>query len=231
MKIFAIYIVSVMPPILSGLLMAALFATAISTLDSILAALSQSTISILYKPFIKQEGSDRHYVRVSRVIVLIWGILLTGFAIYCDVIARSFADLIQFALAMAAYTYGALLGTFLLAFLPTKRDDLGLLWGIPLSVLLIFAFNWHQTVPQIIVVSACVLLVIQAFRRLGDQPQKVLYVGLAAAVVLLVSLAVIGRTAGGEPVHITLAWPWHFPIGTILTFVVGYFVGNVKKEA
>ena len=45
MKIFAIYIVNVMPPILSGLLMATLFATAISTLDSILAALSQSTIS------------------------------------------------------------------------------------------------------------------------------------------------------------------------------------------
>jgi Na+/proline symporter len=56
MKIFAIYIVNVMPPALSGLLMAAIFATAISTLDSLLAALSQSTISLLYKPYVKPQA-------------------------------------------------------------------------------------------------------------------------------------------------------------------------------
>ena len=228
MKVFAIYIVDVMPPMLSGLLMAALFATAISTLDSILAALSQTTISILYKPFIKPEASDKHYVRASRIIVFIWGILLTAFAISCDAIAQRFGDLIQFALAMAAYTYGALLGTFLLAFLPTKRDDLGLMWGVPLSMFTVFAFNWHQPVTQWFVLIACLIMVIQAFRHFRDQPQKVLYVGLAAGLVMLISMAVTGTTANGEPVHITLAWPWHFPIGTAMTFVIGYLVGNKR---
>ena len=84
-----------------------------ASLDSILAALSQTTISILYRPYIRPEASDHHYVRASRVIVLLWGIALTAFAIYCDTMARQFGDLIQFALAMAAYTYGALLGTFM----------------------------------------------------------------------------------------------------------------------
>ncbi|MBN1349309.1 sodium:solute symporter [candidate division KSB1 bacterium] len=228
MKIFAIYIVDVMPPMLSGLLMAALFATAISTLDSILAALSQSTIEILYKPFVKPVASETHYVRASRIIVLLWGIVLTAFAIYCDTLSQSFGDLIQFALAMAAYTYGALLGTFLLAFLPTRRDDLGLMWGVPLSMLIVFAFNWHQTVPQIIVLIACIVLVIQAFRHLKEQPQKVLYVGLAAGLVLLISMAVIGTTPDSAPVHISLAWPWHFPIGAAMTFIIGYLVGNEK---
>lgn len=226
MKIFAIYIVDVMPPILSGLLMAALFATAISTLDSILAALSQSTISILYKPYIKKEASEKHYVRASRIIVFIWGVLLTAFAIYCDTIAQRFGDLIQFALAMAAYTYGALLGTFLLAFLPTKRDDLGLMWGVPLSMLTIFAFNWHQSIAQIIVLVACFILIIQAFRRFRDEPQKVLYIGLAAGFVMLISMAVVGKN---NPAHISLAWPWHFPIGAAMTFIIGYLAGN-KKE-
>jgi len=217
-----------MPPLLSGLLMAAIFATAISTLDSLLAALSQSTISILYKPWLKPDASDSHYVRASRVIVLIWGVLLTAFAIYCDVIARSYADLIQFALAMAAYTYGGLLGTFLLAFLPTRRDDVGLLWGVPLSMLIVFALNWHQPVPQAIVVVASLLLLVQALRRLRAQPMKILYVGLAVMVVLIVSLAVVGRTPEGQPVHIALAWPWHFPLGTAMTFIVGYLVGNER---
>ena len=236
MKIFAIYIVDVMPPVLSGLLMAAIFATAISTLDSLLAALSQSTISIVYKPFFKPEASDKHYVRASRVIVLVWGVLLTAFAIYCDTIAQSYADLIQFALAMAAYTYGALLGVFLLAFLPTKRDDLGLMWGVPLSMLTVFALNWHQRVPQAIVVVASVVLLVQAFRHLRSEPLRILYVGLAVALLLTISLAVwqpqaqLGDGGGAlEPAHITLAWPWHFPIGTAITLALGYLVGNRKE--
>lgn len=230
MKIFAIYIVNVMPPLLSGLLMAAIFATAISTLDSLLAALSQSTISILYKPFVKPQASDKHYLRASRVIVLVWGVLLTVFAIYCDVLARSYADLIQFALAMAAYTYGALLGIFLLAFLPTRRDDFGLMWGVPLSMLIVFALNWHQRVPQLIVLIACMILIIQAFRLLGRQRQKTLYVLVAVTLVLAISMAIIGKTANGQPVNITLAWPWHFPIGTAMTFIIGYLIGNKTEK-
>ncbi len=228
MKIFAVYIVDVMPSGLSGLLMAAIFATAISTLDSLLAALSQSTIALIYKPYIKREASDRHYVRASRVIVLIWGVLLTAFAIYCDAIASSYADLIQFALAMAAYTYGALLGVFLLAFLPTRRDDLGLMWGVPLSMLTVFALNWHQRVAQAIVVIASVVLLVQAIRRLRTEPVKILYVALAVGFLLVISLVVVGHTAAGEPIHITLAWPWHFPIGTVITLALGYLVGNKR---
>ncbi len=230
MKIFAIYIVDVMPPVLSGLLMAAIFATAISTLDSLLAALSQSTISLLYKPFFRPVASDRHYVRASRGIVVIWGVLLTAFAIYCDVIARSYADLLQFALAMAAYTYGALLGTFLLAFLPTERDDRGLMWGVPLSMLTVFALNWHQRVPQIIVVVASVVLLVQAVRHLRAEPLKIIYVALAVVLLLTISLVAVGQTPEGEPVHITLAWPWHFPIGTAITLALGYLVGNKRPK-
>jgi solute:Na+ symporter, SSS family len=230
MKIFAVYIVSVMPPLLSGLLMAAIFATAISTLDSLLVALSQATVSIFYKPYLKPQASDAHYVRASRVIVCLWGILLIVFAISCDVIARRYADLIQFALAMAAYTYGALLGTFLLAFLPTKRDDQGLMWAVPLSMLIVFALNWHQTIPQVIVGLACLILILQAVRHLRCDPRKILYVSLAVSLVLVISMVVIGKTANGQPVHFTLAWPWHFPIGTAMTFVIGYFVGNKKNS-
>ncbi|MBN2314187.1 MAG: sodium/solute symporter [Sedimentisphaerales bacterium] len=228
MKIFAIYIVNVMPPALSGLLMAAIFAAAISTLDSLLAALSQSTISLLYKPYFKPEASDRHYVRASRVIVVIWGVLLTAFAISCDTIAQSYADLIQFALAMAAYTYGALLGVFLLAFLPTNRDDLGLMWGVPLSMLVVFALNWHQTIPKWIVAITCLILFVQAIRHLRVHPVRIVYVVLGIALVLVVSLGVVGRTPEGEPIYFTLAWPWHFPIGTAMTLVLGYLVGNKR---
>ena len=230
MKVFAIYIVKVMPPMLSGLLMAAIFATAISTLDSILAALSQSTISILYKPYIRSEGSDAHYVRASRIIVLIWGIVLTAFAISCHYIAQRFADLIQFALAMAAYTYGTLLGTFLLAFLRTKRDDMGLMWGVPLSILLVFALNWHQPIAQTILVIGCFITFVTAFHKLRTWPGKVAVIGAATGFVLLVGLAIVGVTPDGKVIHLTLAWPWHYPLGTAMTFFIGYLVGNRREQ-
>ncbi len=230
MKVFAVYIVGVMPPVLLGLLMAAIFAAAISTLDSLLAALSQSTIALLYKPYMNPTASDRQTVRASRVIVLIWGVLLTAFAIYCDVIARSYADLLQFALAMAAYTYGALLGVFLLAFLPIRRDDRGLMWGVPLSMLTVFALNWHQPIAQGIVVVASVILLVQAVRHLRSEPLKVVYVALAVALLLLIGLVPVGRGLDGTPLYFTLAWPWHFPFGTAITLVLGSLVGNKRSK-
>jgi len=226
MKVFAVYIVDVMPPALSGLLMAAIFATAISTLDSLLAALSQCTVAGLYKPFVRPGASDRHYVWASRVIVVAWGVVLTTFAIWCDVIARSYADLIQFALAMAAYTYGALLGTFLLAFLPVRRDGSGLAWAVPLAMLTVFALNWHGPAAQGLVVVAVLVLAATAWRRFRAHPSRVIYIALAGVLVWILGLAVVGQTADGNPVHITLAWPWHFPIGTAVTFVLGMLLGN-----
>jgi len=129
---------------------------------------------------------------------------------------------------MAAYTYGGLLGVFLLAFLPTRRDDLGLMWGVPLSMLTVFALSWHQPVPQGIVLIAGAVLLVQAFRRLREHPVKILYVGLAVILVWMISMAVVGTTPEGRPVHITLAWPWHFPIGTAMTFITGHLLGNPR---
>jgi hypothetical protein len=39
---------------------------------------------------------------------------------------------------------------------------------------------------------------------------------------------VVGTTPDGRPVHITLAWPWHFPLATAMTFCLGYLVGNCR---
>ena len=196
---------------------------------SILAALSQTIISIFYKPFIKSEASERHYVKASRVFVLIWGIFLTGFAISCHFIAQYFVDLIQFALAMAAYTYGALLGTFLLAFLKTGKDDTGLMWSVPMSILIVFAFNWHQPAAQLIVLAVCLVLIIQAVRWFRNEPKKVVYIGIGISMILFVSMAVIGYTPEGLPVHVEIAWPWHYPIGTAMTFFIGYLAGKKKQ--
>jgi len=226
MKVFAVFIVDVLPPGFSGLVMAGIFAAAISTLDSVLAALAQSTLAVLYKPLRRTAPSAGHELLASRFFVVFWGVVLTAFAIACDAIQRRYADLIQFALAMSAYTYGALLGTFLLALLPLGRNDLGLVWGIPLSILTVFVLSWHGTVAQIVTAAAAVALIVSAIWQLRHTPWKAALIAALTAAVLLIEFLPIGRTPSGDTVYFELAWPWHFPIGTAVTFAVGVFVGE-----
>lgn len=232
MKIFAIFIVDVLPAGISGLVMAGIFAAAISTLDSVLAALSQATLETVYRPLLgRGEGDGRRELRVSRALVVFWGVVMTAFALYCDSLQARFPDLLQFALAMAAYTYGALLGSFLLALLPTHRDDQGLLWGAPLAVLAVFALNNHSPFAQTVTALGCLALVAAAFHMLRGAPAKVMVISLTAGLVLVLGLAVVGTDEQGNARYISLAWPWHYPIGTAITFVVGYCAGNVKGAA
>ena len=217
-RIFAVFIVDVLPPGVSGLVMAGIFAAAISTLDSVLAALAQSTLATVYKPLRKRPTTPRHDVVVSRVFVVLWGIAMTVFAVFCNALQKHYGDLIQFALAMAAYTYGALLGTLLLALLPTRRDDLGLIWGVPLSMLTVFALAWSGPVAWWVIFVGVSILVGTAAWRLRKQVLKFACVAAFAGGVLCI------------PFNVTLAWPWHYPIGTAVTFVVGFLVGN-RRDA
>lgn len=225
-RVFAVFIVNALPAGISGLLMAGIFAAAISTLDSVLAALSQSTLATIYKPLRKRPTSPRHEVIVSRLFVILWGVVMIGFAILCDTLQRGYGDLIQFALAMAAYTYGALLGTFLLAILPTHRDDLGLVWGVPLSMLAVFVLSWHNHVAQIVVVIVAAILMGSALWRLWRWPIKIACVALVLGAVVVAEFLVLGHDQSGQTIYFTLAWPWHFPIGTAITFGLGYLVGE-----
>lgn len=227
-RIFAVFIVDVLPPGVSGLLMAGIFAAAISTLDSVLAALSQSTLATIYKPLRKRPTTPRHDVFVSRVFVVFWGVAMTAFAIFCDTLQKHYGDLIQFALAMAAYTYGALLGTLLLALLPTHRDDLGLVWGVPLSILTVFALSWHNEVALVAILCFSLFLVYCAVRSFWTRPAKMACIGLFAVAVMTTGIC---SYVGLGPKEVFLAWPWHFPIGTIVTFAVGFFVGNRRELA
>ena len=52
---------------MKGLLIAGVLSAAISSLDSILAALSQISVTMFYRPFVKPDERETHYLAVSRV--------------------------------------------------------------------------------------------------------------------------------------------------------------------
>ena len=133
--VFPVWITTVIPPGLTGLILAGAFAAAISSLDSALAALSQTSLSLIHGRKGFDSVDQLLLVRQSRIAVVCWGLALVATAIGLQLI-RSGMDLISLAFGMVTYTYGPLLGAFLLAISPLRRDVRGIWIGAVLSILL-----------------------------------------------------------------------------------------------
>lgn len=249
-NIFPIFIRFVMPKYLSGLIIASVFAAAISSLDSTLAALSQSSITTFYKPYINSKGSEQHYMFASKCFIVFWGVALSVMAYYCDSIAGNFKNIIDMALGMTSYTYGALLGCLLLALLPFQRDDRGLIWAIPLSISFVVGMSWHNTTVNSLILIVLVCMVIAGFVYL---PKKEWWKNIPLWVMIGIILVINNvhylsvenvsfldadkcmplfnsKVAFEDLSPIKWAWPWNFPSGCLITIFFGWFLGRPKKR-
>lgn len=137
--VFPIWIVTELPTGLKGLIIAGAFAAAVSSLDSILAALSQTSLSAFYgKKYMDEHGNNPKMVVKSRVLVVIWGITLSAVAILLSLNHSQGGDkdLVWLAFRMIAYVYGPLLGILFLAICPWRKHAsfLGILIGTTFSI-------------------------------------------------------------------------------------------------
>lgn len=124
-EIFALFIIEELPAGLSGLIVAALIAAAMSSLSSSLNSLASSTAMDLYNPYFGRHHTARQNLYVSRVISVAWGLVLTGAAFGFAVLQLRAEDqpaVVELGLEIASYTYGGLLGAFVLGLL-FKRPD------------------------------------------------------------------------------------------------------------
>lgn len=139
---FPVWIVTVLPTGIKGLIVAGAFAAAVSSLDSILAALSQTTLSAFYgQDHLEKYGQDKSMLKKSRALVILWAIILSATSLLLSM--NYYADggdksLIGLAFRMVSYTYGPLLAILFVALfskhIPWSRT--GLLVGTVMSVLL-----------------------------------------------------------------------------------------------
>jgi len=105
-RVFPDFITQHLPTGLSGLVVAAIFAAAMS---SSLNSIAATAVNDLYKPF-KPNREDKHYLKVSHVLTLIWGVVQIGVAL----IARNMAgSALSQALSIASLINGPVLGVFL----------------------------------------------------------------------------------------------------------------------
>jgi SSS family solute:Na+ symporter len=110
--VFLHFVLENLPRGLIGLLVAVIFLAAMSSTASELNALASTTLVDGYKAFIQRNRSDRHYVWVSRVMTLAWGLVAVSFAMTLTL----FDNLIEAVNIIGSIFYGTILGLFLLAF-------------------------------------------------------------------------------------------------------------------
>ncbi|MGB5269871.1 MAG: sodium:solute symporter [Eudoraea sp.] len=110
--VFIHFILNYLPKGLVGLLLAVILSAAMSSTASELNALGTITALDLYKRNKKDEFSPEHYLKVSKLFTLLWGIV----AILIACVANLFDNLIQLVNIIGSIFYGNVLGIFLLAF-------------------------------------------------------------------------------------------------------------------
>lgn len=125
-RIYPTFIVSQMPHGISGLLIAAILAAAMSNLSAALNSLSSSSIVDFYLRRHPQVD-ERRRVRVSRLATLGWALVLFGLAVLS---LHKVGRVVEVGLQIASVAYGALLGAFLLGVLTRRATQNGAMLGM-----------------------------------------------------------------------------------------------------
>ena len=125
-RIYPTFIISQMPHGISGLLIAAILAAAMSNLSAALNSLSSSSIIDFYLQRHPQID-ERRKIRLSRIATLFWALLLFGLAILS---LNKVGRVVEVGLQIASVAYGALLGVFLLGVLTRRANQTGAIMGM-----------------------------------------------------------------------------------------------------
>jgi len=138
--IFPRFIVEVMPAGLTGLVIAAILAAAMSTVSGALNSLAAASLHDLYLPLTGKRAEDPGVLRVGKLFTLVWAAILLGGAMLYK---NEGTPVVTIALSIASFTYGGLLGAFFLAMLVPRakqRDAItGMVVGIGTMSFVVFA--------------------------------------------------------------------------------------------
>jgi SSS family transporter len=139
-RIYPTFIVTHMPHGISGLLIAAILAAAMSNLSAALNSLSSSTILDLFVRM-RPQTDEQSRMRLSRLATIMWASVLFSLAV---VSLHKSARVVEVGLQIASVSYGALLGVFLLGVLTRRANQLGSAIGM-LCGLAIEVYLWKFT--------------------------------------------------------------------------------------
>jgi SSS family transporter len=139
-QIFPKFVVDNLPHGISGLVIAAIFAAAMSNLSGSLNSLASTTIIDFYKPLLGKGRSDEQVLRLSRWCTAAWGVVLIVIAF----VASNWGSVFTTGLTIASLVYGPMLGAFLLGVLTKRTTQPGVIAGIAVSLAFMLAVKGYS---------------------------------------------------------------------------------------
>ncbi|HEV3058760.1 MAG TPA: sodium:solute symporter [Vicinamibacterales bacterium] len=154
--VFPTFITTRMPIGLVGLMVAAILVAAMSASGGELNALATATIIDFYRRHWVTTAADDHYLRVSKLATVFWGLFACVVAVY----AANQGSLIEVVNRYGSIYYGSLLGVFILAILTRRANAVGAFWGMLAGMAVVLtiawtlpiAFLWHNVIGAVVVV-------------------------------------------------------------------------------
>ena len=172
--VFITFVLNNMPIGLIGLLIAVIFAAAMSSISSEINALATTTIIDIYRRSLVKTASDEHYLLASKWFTVIWGSIALGFA----TLASLFDNLIQAVNIIGSIFYGVILGIFLVAFFFKKIKENAVVIAALITQALIIAlffadkqgsikiaFLWFNLIGPFLVIILSILLQATIFKN------------------------------------------------------------------
>jgi solute:Na+ symporter, SSS family len=153
-RVFPDFITKHLPSGLSGLVVAAIFAAAMS---SSLNSIAATALNDLYKPF-RPARDDKHYFKVSHVLTLLWGVVQIAVAL---VVRRQDRSALDQALSIASLINGPVLGVFLVGTFLRRVSEPPALVGMVTSILVMIyirfytnlAWTWYVLIGALITIA------------------------------------------------------------------------------
>ncbi len=140
--VFPTFILQNMPIGIIGLLIAAIFAAAMSSISSELNALATATTIDFYRRLFRPEGTDPHLILVGRLATFMWGI----FACIVAIFATNLGSLIEVVNRFGSFFYGSLLGVFVLAFIVRRANARGAFFGLLFGICSVWIASWFTNI-------------------------------------------------------------------------------------
>ena len=143
--VFPTFVTTQLPPGLVGLIIAAIFAAAMSSIAAELNSLATSTVIDVYRRLIRPQATDAHYLRVSMLATAFWGVVACGVAS----VAAGLGSLIEVVNRFGSFFYGSLLGVFVLALGFRRANGHGAFVGLIAGIAIVATVALHPATKSI----------------------------------------------------------------------------------
>jgi solute:Na+ symporter, SSS family len=162
-EVLSYFVSNYLPFGFKGLILSAII---LASIDSPLSALSSSFVMDIYKPLINKNATKEHYLLISRIGVITFGIILAIIARACEPVE----NILWFAFEIFSLTGGSMLGVFMFGVLTKKQSNIGnviamIISTLYMTILLILshskyidlAWSWLIVLGTIITFILCYL--------------------------------------------------------------------------